>query len=554
MEQPKRVGKYELREYLGGGMSQVYKAWDPVMHRTVVVKILTAEATADADAKARFLREAQTAGGLTHDNVIRVYDFGEEDGRPYMVMEYLQGQDLRQAIESGGAGGLRRRLEIAREAAKALAYIHRQSIVHRDIKPENIHLDENGRVRLMDFGIAKRPEMHLTRAGFTLGTPYYMSPEQVRGDAATSLVDVYAFGILLFELLTGAKPVTGEKIEELFYKILHEPVDVGPLRAAGAPERICRLVSRCTAKDPAGRPQSFEEVRGEIEASLRELEGVEAPSERVGAERPAEPRWKKGWIPAAAAALLAVLVVVYFALGRREGVEPKVVTGPPPSVLPTATGEMVLVPEGEFLFGADRTPMRLPAYYIDKTEVTNSAYVRFCAELGKPLPAGIREDRPDFPVVNITFTEAQEFARWAGKRLPTAAEWEKAARGTVGRAYPWGGERDPTRANVADNKAQESHGVLPAAAFSLGASPWGALQMAGNVWEFVEERVNPSPGALEAFKSLLSPPPGADEPWYTIRGGSYDVPLVENVTFEWSGVPARFRAENIGFRCVKEAP
>ena len=133
-------------------------------------------------------------------------------------------------------------------------------MIHRDIKPENIHINSAGVVKLMDFGIAKTEGLQMTRAGYVLGTPYYMAPEQVTGQNITEQVDVYAFGVLLFELLTGKKPITGDVVERIFYSILNEPLKLEPLHEAGVPEAICDLIARCTAKNPADRPQGFEPV------------------------------------------------------------------------------------------------------------------------------------------------------------------------------------------------------------------------------------------------------------------------------------------------------
>jgi len=533
MESPKRIGKYELEEFLGGGMSHVYRARDTVIGRTVAIKILTPEAAADADAKARFLREAQMAGNISHENILSVYDFGEDESRPFMVMEFLRGEDLRSALKNGRAGDTAARLQLAMPVAKALEYIHQHKIIHRDIKPENIHISENGAVKLVDFGIAKSQDLSLTQPGLTMGTPYYMAPEQVLGRDVTHLADIYAFGILLFELLTGKKPIEGDSVEQLFYKILNEPIDLAPLRQADCPESVVALIGRCISKAAAERPQSMSQVRRELEQALQ----PQKPPQSI--ETPA-PRRRGLTVIAVVVAAAALALTLFFALRPKED------PAPPPkpkewsATLATPTGDMVLIRGGA-----------LPAFYMDRTEVTNEAYGRFCSERQRPLPPGFSPDNPDLPVVNITIVDAKEFAKWAGKRLPTKAEWVFAAQGTDGRTYPWGDRRDASFANVADNATLDTRALMPVHSFDKGASPFGLLQMAGNAWEFVDELITPSAGALDAFAKLMAPPPSADEPWYTIHGGAFDVPLIENASFEWSAVPARFRAPDIGFRCAK---
>jgi serine/threonine-protein kinase len=571
MELPARIGKYELLELLGGGMSRVYRARDTVIGRAVVVKVLTDQAARDPEAKARFLREAQVAGNLTHENVISVFDFGEDQDRPYMVMEFLRGEDLRALIKSGRTGDLNFRVRLALQLARALEYIHSNKIIHRDIKPENIQVTASGVVKLMDFGIAKAEDSQLTRPGFTLGTPFYMAPEQVRGQQVTSRADIYSFGVLLFELLSGVRAIEGETVERIFYEILYKSLDLTPLETAGVPPPLPDLVALCTSKDPAQRPQSFGDVCATLERILRRLErGAGAPEEAAPAPAapipaatapvppvpaflapaPASRRRSDVLLVVAAAAVLLLLAGFWLYL-RSSGSRPAPALR---STLTTPTGEMVLVPAGEFLSGSEKESATLPAFYIDKTEVTNAAYRRFCTERGRTLPERFPAGREDYPVVNVSYFEAHAFAHWAGKRLPTALEWEKAARGTDGRRFPWGDARDPSQASVRDNTQLSRPRLMPADSMPEGASPYQALNMAGNVWEFVDEKPAPTPAAVQAFAHLLQPPPTSDEPWTGIRGGSYDLPLLDEALWDDNIIPARHRSYNIGFRCVKDAP
>ncbi len=580
MELPARIGKYELEEFLGGGMSHVYRARDTVIGRTVAVKILTEAGCQDNEAKARFLAEARMAGNISHDNIISIYDFGEDEKQhPFMVMEFLRGEDLRHAIKNGRTGDLRNRFRLALQVARALEYIHSQKIVHRDIKPENVHVNPAGVVKLMDFGIAKTESLTMTRTGYVLGTPYYMAPEQVTGQNVTEQVDVYSFGVMLFELVTGIKPISGDTIERIFYSILNEPLKLEPLYKAGAPQALCDLVARCTAKSPADRPQGFGPVCAELERLISNVDVQDAPtiaapppsgigvapaaSPAVAATAPAaapvavvSPKPPRpAWIlPAAIGAVALVALAAYFATRPHSGAAP-IPTAPPavtaslPKTLSTSTGEMLLVPAGDFEFGEKRIKVPLPAFYIDKTEVSNAAYADFCSATGRALPKDFPQDKPAYPVINVTFLDAHQFAIWAGKRLPSAKEWEKAARGEDGRAFPWGNEKDASLANVGTRQSE------PVTSRPEGASPYGALNMIGNVWEYVEQLSVPSAQAIENFRIRLNPAPRSDEPWYQIRGESFapEERLAQNVIWDFTTVPARWKAPNIGFRCAKDA-
>jgi eukaryotic-like serine/threonine-protein kinase len=321
MRLPSRVGKYELVEYLGGGMAHVYRAQDTVLGRTVAVKILTEAGNNDRELRSRFLEEARTASNISQDNIISVFDFGEEKGRPFMVMEFLRGESLRDAMKGGRTGDLEYKLKTALQIARALEYIHNRKIIHRDIKPENIHIDIFGKVKLMDFGIAKREGVSLTRAGFTLGTPYYMSPEQVMGRPPTTLVDVYAFGVMMVELCSGEKPITGDTVERIFDQILNHPMNLEPLRAKGVPAPVVDLIGRCTAKKPEARPQGFGIVCAEIERLLSSTAAFQtaAPSSSpqrspassgIFSKLPQGQNWVMLYTAAAVVAVLAVLFLI----------------------------------------------------------------------------------------------------------------------------------------------------------------------------------------------------------------------------------------------------
>ena len=540
MQLPARIGKYELEEFLGGGMSHVYRARDTVIGRTVAVKILTEQGCEDEEVKARFLAEARMAGNLAHDNVLSIYDFGEDDQHhPFMVMEFLRGEDLRHAIRSSHTGDSTGKLKIAVQIARALGYIHSQKIVHRDIKPENVHINTAGVVKLMDFGIAKTEGLAMTRAGYVLGTPYYMAPEQVMGKEITDAVDVYAFGVLLFELFAGVKPIQGDTVERIFYFILNEPLNLEPLHQAGAPQAVCDLIAHCTAKQPQERPQGFAPIIAELERMIEEHGAPTAVLPMPAALAAPEATRPKWLLPVMIAVIAALGTAFYFAM------KPK----PLPPMISTATGEMRLVPAGDFLFGEQKEKVSLPAFYIDKTEVTNASYEKFCQASGHALPENFPTGKPDLPVVNVTILDALAYAQWAHLRLPNEREWEKAARGVDGRTYPWGNDDKPALANVGGN------GPQPATANAGGASPFGALNMVGNVWEFVQETKTPSTDTLKRFTEMLSPPPASGEPWYTIRGLSYKEPaVVPAALYDYTTVPARWKDANIGFRCVKDPP
>lgn len=558
MDKPASIGKYDLEQFLGGGMSHVYRARDRVLGRTVCVKILTPQGTSDPEVRERFLQEARMAGNFCHDNVVSIYDFGEEDGKPFLVMEYLRGETLRTLMDEKRVGNVRQVLQIALQLARALECVHAQNIIHRDIKPENVHVNAQGTVKLMDFGIAKTRGLNLTQAGFILGTPYYMAPEQIRGDEITPAIDVYAFGVLLYEMLAGQKPFRAETPEAIFYAILNQNADLQPLDKPGIPFEARQLVARCMSKMAQDRPQSFLEIGNLLEGCIA-AETVVQPipqtaTAAVPAQKEPQPEQKSapamGWWIGAGIALLLAGAAVWFVFRPKPAVVQQkaaiTTAAAPPTTIDTPTGSMVLVPAGSFVFGngADQVTKNLPAFYIDKTEVSNAAWASYCRQAGCTVPSG----NTDLPITGVSLTDAKAFAQWAGKRIPTTEEWEKAARGPDGNKFPWGNDANAALANV---KGTQLAAVND---YPNGADQYGALQLAGNAWELVDTPGGPpSPQLLKMF-AALKPPATGTEPWAIMRGGSYRTPLEAAAGWEFARIPARLTGPDIGFRCVKDVP
>jgi serine/threonine-protein kinase len=227
METKPTLGRYEITDELGrGAMGVVYKGEDPKIHRTVAIKTISLsefEEDTVTEMKERFFREAESAGLLTHQNIVTIYDCGEEHDLAYIAMEFLEGEDLEPYTKPDNLFPVREVLKFIADVADALDYAHSKEIVHRDIKPANImYLKETKEVKVTDFGIARITSSSKTKTGIVLGTPSYMSPEQVSGKKVDGRSDIFSLGIVLFEMLTGQKPFTGDDITSLMFKLAKE--------------------------------------------------------------------------------------------------------------------------------------------------------------------------------------------------------------------------------------------------------------------------------------------------------------------------------------------
>jgi formylglycine-generating enzyme required for sulfatase activity len=688
---------FELERVLGhGAMGVVLLATQKGLDRRVAIKVISKDKIGGADVS-RFRREARIYGQLAHPNLVRVYLASPEAPVPHIVLEYVEGVDLRHTIDSGA------RLPVAaigRDLAGALAYIHERDIVHRDIKPANIMLRPDGKPVIMDFGVSKAFNMNataLTVAGNVVGTPFYMPPEVFDGEDQGPEGDVFALGLVLYEV-AGGKPAG---IDEPFHQVLAARIKgriprLADLSIPIAPQ-VDQLIAECLAPKPKNRPTAADVARRladpAVARRIASTSGVPARgserSERTslppGGTRPgpasgtdvpgvAQQATASSGPPAAGAddatlaptapaapvsrptarsrpgsgpvsrqisretrvvvepgrrrtavIVLSALTLLGLAiqgwLWLRSGRDParaaapeSPAAGPPdsgspphavsrspataaPPIAPGSPGPptprgrdgaaMVAVPAGWFRMGgtvrvdADERPQHrvvVDAFEIDVFEVSNALYDRFCRETGRRRRTSFADrspefDRPDHPAVGLAWADARDYCAWAGKRLPTEAEWEKAARGTDGRQFPWGNDlpgrvqlanfsdaslaakdmRDvPRDVGEAFSFAESSDGhvyTAPVTSFPDGASPYGARNMAGNVMEWCSDWYAPDTYAREMAANPTGPASGS---LHVLRGGSWDsYKLLLRATKRYVFPSSEIRdASVIGCRCA----
>src|SRR5574341_2071567 len=252
MAQPtvNKIGKYEVVDVLGkGGMGVVYKATDPRIGRLVAIKMMTGGFAENPDLLKRFYREAQSTGMLQHPNIVIVYDLGDQEGNPYLVMEFLEGEPLDKIIASRREVSLVQKLDYIIQACSGLNYAHQRGIVHRDIKPANLMVLRDGAVKIVDFGIARIGDQSLTRTGQVVGTITYMSPEQINAQVVDGRTDIFSTGVMLYELLTYALPFEGKDTTGTMIKILGEPPPPLANFLPVSPPELEAILHKALAKD-----------------------------------------------------------------------------------------------------------------------------------------------------------------------------------------------------------------------------------------------------------------------------------------------------------------
>jgi serine/threonine protein kinase len=264
----KRIGRYDLIEKIGrGGMGVVYRGRDTVIGRPVAVKMLISDIDVSDEARQRFFREARSAGQLAHRNIITIYDFGEEGGRAYIVMELLTGESLTNLLTRGVKLPLEQQVEIMMRVSEGLAFAHARGIVHRDVKPANLFVTTDGQVKILDFGVARIASSKLTRSGLLVGTPDYMSPEQVMGVIVDQRSDVFSAGAVFYQLLTGRKPFAAKRLPDVLNRVRLEQPE--PVTEAEAPAELTAIVMKALEKDPAKRYQRTIEMLASLTRFLQ---------------------------------------------------------------------------------------------------------------------------------------------------------------------------------------------------------------------------------------------------------------------------------------------
>lgn len=591
-------GRYEIRSMLGqGGMGAVYRARDQSLGRVVAVKERVPDPNGTEaglkQARAQFRREAQTLAQLNHPNLPRIYDFFSLTGNEYIVMDLIEGQNLYTLVQSRGAQPEATVLNWARQLLEALIYLHARNVIHRDIKPHNLLLTPDDRVVLVDFGLVKlfdtnHPSTLTLLRG--VGTPEYAPLEQYMREVGHTDVrtDIYALGATLFTLLAGKPPLdvharllnptesrtlrdVNPNVTFNTEAIIEKAMGLYPHQRYQSAGDMFQVFGFPPARRTELRHDEFNASAGQASPPVPRLEPLKPlitppPSSRHDATpvSPAQPSRKpSSSMPAAPDQTAEGFGTFTQTLAPKPKPSISLVRG----ILRIQIGlgvfiEFVRVPGGKFLMGSnpivdacaqpDELPMReveLPEFWIGKFPVTVEHFTIFANATGRETPIEF-PTKSQHPVTHVTWYDAAVFCRWAsdltGKevRLPSEAEWEKAARGTDGLLYPWGNTFDPTCLNSAESGLAHT---TPIDQFPKGTSPFGALDMAGNVWEWVNDWYSPN----YYQDAPANAPTGPEVGYYkALRGGA------------WFSDPSRVRSPDrthfnpesrydyVGFRCA----
>ena len=535
---------YEVERPLGeGGFAVVFLVRDKSLKRKLAVKVLSPDLITSKTVLERFKREAETVAQLSHPNIVPLHFIGQKDDLVYLAMTCVEGGSLADRIKREGKLPIDEAERILREIASALDYAHKRGVVHRDIKPHNVLMEaETGRSLVTDFGIARTADSgSLTATGMLVGTPAYLSPEQVAGEGGDHRADIYALGIVAYEMLAGAPPFSGPSPTVVLMKRLAEaPPPLDKVRP-DAPPLLRDVIDGMLAVDPATRFQTGAEIVKAL-GGATPVTGRHATMEL----RLREEKRKRRTVGAVALGAVVVGAGLVAALTLFRSDESVVVANVDPG--------MVVIAGGTYTIGSDRGPATSrPAHQesvgefgIDLREVSVGDYQAFVTATGSPAPWATMPDSL-LPVTGVTYNEAMAYCAWKhpdGGRLPTEAEWEAAARGLSGRALPWGEEWNSGAANTESARRQAP---APVGSYPGGRTPEGVHDLIGNVWEWTMSPMGPYQGGAPI------PHLAAGAQFYVIRGGAFNTPDSTATTYTRGYLsPGSGRADldKTGFRCA----
>ncbi|MDO8665990.1 MAG: bifunctional serine/threonine-protein kinase/formylglycine-generating enzyme family protein [Gemmatimonadales bacterium] len=536
---------YTVEGVLGaGGFAVVFLVRDLSLKRKLAVKVLSPDLIASKTVLERFRREAETVAQLHHPHIVPLHFIGQKEDLLYLAMECVEGDTLAGRIEKEKRLPPEDVARLLREIASALEHAHKRGVIHRDIKPHNVLIEgESGRALVTDFGIARTAEgASLTASGMVVGTPQYLSPEQVTGTASDHRADIYALGVMGYEMLAGIPPFTGPTPTAVMMKRLAgDPPRLDKSRP-DIPQPLLDVISGCMATSPEDRFQSAGEVVRAL-GGATPASGGHPTAEIVLRMRRQRRRWTTSFGFAIAALVVVGAVTVWWWDARSRA-------GNAAEHAARVDPGMVVIPAGQYTIGRDDGPIpsrpahefQLDSFAIDAHEVAVRDFKAFANATRAPLPWTAEPDSL-IPVTGVLWAEAAQYCAWRhdGGRLPTEEEWEASARGPQALAYPWGNEWDPVSANTASSGRQSAARV---GSFPRGASASGVHDLIGNVWEWTSSRMLPYPGGQ-------APPEGADS--YVIRGGAFNTPDALANPTQRGYIPIRVDRPALGatgFRCM----
>ena len=615
-----RIGDYEIISSLGrGGFGSVYKA-RAVNGNLVALKVLNPQVLDNQKVVKKFFHEAMILAKLDHPNICRLIEFFPDAQNYAIVMEYVEGTELKELLQQQPDGLLPfdKAFRIAKQSLAAFQYAHENGILHRDIKPANIMINKEGNIKIMDFGIAKVAGAATHDTAASMLSIHYTPPERFDPSRVVDTrSDIYALGLVFYELFAGRRPFDVDETSQIMFWHLNEIPEPPEAFVGGLPQDVSLAIQKALEKDPDDRFQDFKEFSDAMGSGTPGVDYSSSLDETTASEQtivtslvePAEMKKKAkkkkaegmplALIAGIPAALAVLLIGGFFAYqmflkgpaipgtAQQETVNIEYKGGVPNSKgYPEITHEkdnsiMIYIPAGEFTMGSDiysfEQPVQqisLDAYLIDKYLITNRQFKQFVDETGYQtdaekngsgevwtgkrwrndqnaiwkMPDGSTsiEGKEDYPVSQISHNDAIAYCEWAGKELPTEAQWEMAARGPGSGIYPWGNSNpDDTIANYFDSFIQET---TPVAKYEKGQSYYGAFDMAGNLYQWCKDWY--TPGAERKTDNPTGPDQGTER---VLKGGSYSESMDSlRSAYRISADPAASKAI-YGFRCVKKS-